>query len=87
MNLQIDWVSTGLFLVAYVFARVPGVPPRAGNGAIALACVGIAVYRLRMGQQSFNLVFVGLAVVLALYYGARALKSGPRRRATVDDED
>ena len=80
MKLAIDWFSTILFLSVYAFARIPAVPLRVGNLALAAACGVIAVYRFRMGTQGPNLIFVGIAVALGIYYLMRGLRTfgGPR---------
>lgn len=87
MKFGVDWVSTGIFLAAYLFSRIPGVPPRVGFFAIAAACGGIVFYRYRMGGiQGPNLIFVGVAAALGLYYVLRALVA-PARRAPKNTED
>jgi hypothetical protein len=74
MNVGIDWVSTAIFIAAYLFAQVRTVPMKLRYGVLAGACVLIALFRLRGGAQGLNLVFVGIAGGLAVYYAVKAMK-------------
>jgi hypothetical protein len=88
MKLGIDWVAMAILGAAYGFSRVPGVNPRLGNGAMAAAC-GIVGYRYyaRGVQIQFNLVMLGIACALALYYLSRAVTgAGTKKRAPSSDD-
>jgi hypothetical protein len=89
MRLGVDWVAMAILGAAYLFSRVPGVNARLGNTAIAAACGVIAFrYYQRGTQVSFNLVMMGVAVALGLYYLSRAFSgAGGRRRAPKGDDD
>ena len=78
MNVGIDWVSAAIFVAAFLFSQIRAVPVRARYGVLALACGAIGAYRLRQGAVGPNMVFVGLAVALAVYYAFRAMRAGPR---------
>jgi hypothetical protein len=91
VRLGIDWVSMAILLTAYVFSRIPGVNLRLGNAAVGVAC-GIIAYRYFERWQAaravqFNLVMLGLAVALGLYYFGKAIAAGgSKRQAPKDDE-
>ncbi|MFZ5469919.1 MAG: hypothetical protein ACOZIN_10830, partial [Myxococcota bacterium] len=61
MRLGVDWVSVGIFVVAYVVSQVRVLPVPVRYGALSGACGLIAVLRLRMGAAGVNLIFVGIA--------------------------
>jgi hypothetical protein len=75
----IDYVSLGIFLVAYVVAQIRSIPVRIRYGLLGAACALIGVKRLSTGTRGFNLVFVGLAFALAVYYLVRAMRAPPQR--------
>jgi hypothetical protein len=91
MKLGIDWVSMAILAVAYVFSRIPGVNLRMGNTAVGIACCVIAYrYYERWSAAKavqFNLVMLGLAVLLGLYYFAKAITSGGSKRQAPKDEE
>ncbi|MBK7863221.1 MAG: hypothetical protein IPJ65_32355 [Archangiaceae bacterium] len=89
MKLGIDWVAMAILAVAYGFSRIPAVPPRVGNLGLAAACGVIAFRYYQRGLQvQFNLVMLGLACALALYYVSKAISgAGGRRRAPKSDDD
>lgn len=87
MQIGIDWVSTGIFLAAYVFAQIRTVPLKLRYGVLAAACAAIAVLRLRMGTHTFNLVFVGIAAALCLYYAVKVATSHDRPKVSHGDDD
>ena len=78
MRIDIDYVSFAIFAGAFLFAQIRAVPVKVRYSGVALACAAIAVYRLRSGAAGVNLVFVGLAAALAVYYVYRAISAGPR---------
>ncbi len=71
----IDYVSLGIFLVAYVIAQIRTIPVRIRYGLLGAACGMIGIMRLRNGARGVNLLFVGLAFALAVYYAVRAMRS------------
>ena len=88
MKLGIDWVSLAILAAAYVFSRIPGVNARLGNSAMAAAC-GVVAYRYyeRGTAIQFNLVMLGVAIALALYYVFRAVSgAGTKKPPKTDDE-
>lgn len=74
-RIGIDWVSLGIFVVAYVIAQVRTIPIRVRYGVLAAACGAIALWRLKLGAVGINMAFVVLAGVLAAYYLVRAFRS------------
>src|SRR5687768_11426145 len=79
MGIGIDWVSLGIFVVAYAFAQVKAAPVRLRYAVLAGACGIIAAYRMRTGAQGINLVFVGLALALCVFYLIKAIRAAPRQ--------
>jgi hypothetical protein len=75
MRLGIDWVSAALFVGAYLFSLIRAVPIRLRYAGLSAACGVIAVHRLRLGAVGPNQIFVGVAVLLTLYYAFRAVRS------------
>lgn len=88
MQIGIDWVSMGIFLVAYALSQVNAIPIKLRYFVLAAACAAIAVYRMRWGMAGVNAIFTGLAVALAVYYVIRALgaRDQPRRQSGDDDD-
>ncbi len=80
MQVGIDWVSLGIFLVAYVISQIRTVPLRVRYAVLSVALGIIAVYRLRLSAVGINLVFSGIAAALCLFYAYRAVKAGPAQR-------
>jgi len=78
MRLGIDYVSAAIFIAAFLFSQVRAVPVRVRYGVLALACGAIGAYRLQLGAVGPNMIFVGLALALAVYYAFRAMRAGPR---------
>jgi hypothetical protein len=80
MRFAVDWFSTILFLSVYAFSRIPGVPPRVGNLALAAACGVIVGYRFKNGGLvGPNAIFVGIAAALGIYFLTRAFGGGGGR--------
>ena len=71
----IDWVAVAILLAAYGFSQIRTVPLRARHGVFALACFIIAAWRMRTGAAGNNLIFVGLAVALGLFYAVQAIRT------------
>ncbi|MEW5737638.1 MAG: hypothetical protein AB1938_01865 [Myxococcota bacterium] len=78
MAIGIDWVSVAILAAAWVFSMVRSVPVRFRHWGFAVACFVIVALRLRKGVAGANLVFVGLAVVLGVFYAIQGLRA-PRR--------
>jgi hypothetical protein len=88
VKLGIDWVSLAVLAGAYIFSRIPGVNLRMGNGAMAAACGFVAFrYWQRGSAIQFNLVMMGVAIALALFYLFRAIRGGGPRRAPQSDDE
>ena len=89
MRFGVDWFSTILFLSVYAISRIPGVPSRVGNIALAAACAVIVWYRYTHGGLAGpNAIFVGIAGALGVYYLSRAFNTGgqgPRKKPSSDD--
>jgi hypothetical protein len=85
MSYGIDWFSTILFLAVYGFSRIPGVPARLGNAALAAACGFISWHRYSHGGLvGPNAIFVGIAAALGLYFVTKVFAgsgSTPRRKS------
>lgn len=75
----IDWVAVVVLGAAWIFSTIRTVPLALRYGVFALACFGIAGYRLYLGATGLNLLFVGIAAVIGVQYAVRALKA-PRSR-------
>jgi hypothetical protein len=78
MQVGIDWVSAAIFGVAFLISQIRAVPVRGRYSVLSLACGAIGGYRLRLGAAGPNMVFVGIAFALAVYYAFRAIRPGPR---------
>ena len=73
MNLGIDWVSAGIFIVTYLFAQVRQVPVRVRYVVLALGCGAICAYRTQhFGTQGINFVITLVAAALGVYYLVKA---------------
>ncbi len=71
----IDWVAVVILGAAWLFSTVKTVPLKVRNGVFALACFGIAGYRLAMGAQGVSLIFVAVAAIIGAQYAWRALRN------------
>lgn len=71
----IDWVAVVVLGAAWVFSTIRSVPLSVRNWVFALACFGIAGYRLYLGATGLNLVFVAVAAVIGVQYAVRALRA------------
>jgi hypothetical protein len=75
MGVGLDWVAVALLAAAWGFSQVRAVPLRFRHFGFALACLLIAAWRLRLGAAGLNLVFVGVAVALAISYLVQGLRA------------
>ncbi len=76
VNLTIDWVSAGIFLVTYAFSQIRAVSLRLRYVVLALGCGAIAGYRfVTFGQHGVNFAITLAAVALAVFYLVRALQA------------
>lgn len=64
MNIGIDFVALAVIGVAMIIGQIRQVPPAMRFFVMAAAFGIIAVYRLRMGAQGFNL---GIVVICAVF--------------------
>ncbi len=71
----IDWVAVVVLGAAWLISTIRTIPLAIRNWVFALACFGIAGYRLYLGAQGMNLLFVVIAAVLGVQYAVRALRS------------
>jgi hypothetical protein len=71
----IDWVAVVVLGAAWAFSNVRTVPIAVRHWVFALACFGIAGYRLFRGAQGMNLLFVIIAAAIGLQYAIRALRT------------
>jgi hypothetical protein len=75
----IDWVAVVVLGGAWIFSTIRTVPLAIRYWVFAIACFGVAGYRLYQGAAGLNLVFVVIAAVIGVQYAVRALKV-PRER-------
>ncbi len=78
MNVGIDWVSLGIFAVAYVIAQIRTVPPRVRYIVLAVAMGAIAANRMCLPAAGVNLAFTALAAGLAVWYLIQAFRAPSR---------
>lgn len=71
----IDWVAVVVLGLAWGFSMVSAVPQHIRHWVFALACFGIAGYRLYLGAQGINLLFVVIAAAIGVQYAMRALRT------------
>lgn len=71
----IDWVAVVVLGAAWVISTIRTIPLAVRNWIFAIACFGIAGYRLYLGATGLNLVFVAIAVVIGVQYAVRALRA------------
>lgn len=71
----IDWVAVVVLGAAWAFSNVRTVPIAVRHWVFALACFGIAGFRLYRGAQGMNLLFVIIAAAIGLQYAVRALRT------------
>jgi hypothetical protein len=69
----IDWVAFVVLGLAWAFSNVRTVPLALRHWVFALACFGIAGYRLMRGAAGLNLLFVIIAAAIGAQYAWRAL--------------
>ncbi len=78
MRVGIDYVSLVLFVIGWAVSRIPVLPAWARHAALAVSCGLIAIWRASMGAAGLNVIFVVLAALLAVAYGAQALRARGR---------
>ncbi len=78
-SIDIDWVAVVVLGAAWAFSNIRRVPQHIRHWVFALACFGIAGYRLSRGAQGLNLLFVFIAAAIGLQYAVRALRT-PKNR-------
>ncbi len=71
----IDWVAVVVLGIAWGFSNIRSVPQHIRHWVFALACFGIAGYRLYRGAQGMNLLFVIVAGAIGVQYAIRALRT------------
>jgi hypothetical protein len=74
----IDWISAGIFLVAYVVSQMRTLSVRQRYLVLAIAMALITVRRFAFGFQGVNGIFTGIAAALCAFYAYKASKA-PRR--------
>lgn len=75
----VDWVAVVVLGAAWAFSTVRTVPQHIRHWVFALACFGIAGYRLYGNRQGLNLLFVVIAAAIGVQYAVRALRT-PKNR-------
>ena len=78
MQLGIDWVSAGIFFVAFIVGQMRSLSPRLRYAVWAVALGLITVFRVRWGFAGVNGLFTGFAAALTLYYAYKAWKAPGR---------
>jgi hypothetical protein len=72
----VDWVAVVILGAAWAFSNVRTVPQNIRHWVFALACFGIAGYRISRGAyQGMNLLFVIIAAAIGVQYAIRALRT------------
>lgn len=71
----IDWVAVVVLGIAWGFSNIRTVPQHIRHWGFALACFGIAGYRLYRGAEGMNLLFVIVALAIGVQYAVRALRT------------
>lgn len=71
----IDWVAVVVLGIAWGFSNIRTVPQHIRHWVFALACFGIAGYRLYRGAEGMNLLFVIVALAIGVQYAVRALRT------------
>jgi regulator of protease activity HflC (stomatin/prohibitin superfamily) len=71
----IDWVAVVVLGVAWGLSNVRAIPQNVRHWIFALACFGIAGYRLYGGAAGLNLLFVIVAAAIGVQYAIRALRT------------
>ena len=75
-SVGVNWVAVAVLGAAWIFSNVRAVPQAVRHWVFALACFGIAGYRVARGAyQGMNLLFVIIAVVIGVQYAMRALRT------------
>ncbi|MCL2625291.1 MAG: hypothetical protein FWD46_00545 [Cystobacterineae bacterium] len=76
--LGVDYVSLIIFVAAYMFTWVRSVPLRVRDAVFGLALGGIGTYRMVLGAKDFNFAIALAALVIGIFYLAKALRGGRR---------
>ncbi len=71
----IDWVALVVLGAAWIFSTVRTVPLAIRHWVFAIACFGIAGYRLYRGATGMNLLFVVIAAAIGVQYAVRAIRT------------
>lgn len=71
----IDWIAVVVLGAAWLFSNVRAVPLAIRHGVFAIACFGLAGFRLMRGVQGINLLFVIIAAAIGAQYAVRAVKA------------
>jgi hypothetical protein len=74
LRVGVDWVSLVLVLAAYALSQVRTLSLRLRYGGMAIAFVGMALARLRLGVAGMNGVLTAMAAALAVFYAYRAFR-------------
>jgi uncharacterized membrane protein YfcA len=85
MQIGVDWVSMGIFLVAFAISRVNAISLRLRYVVLAAACGAITAYRLQAKVKPE--VFTWFALALAGYYVFRAIGARSQPRGSHGDDD
>lgn len=71
----VDWVAVVVLGAAWAFSNVRTVPLAVRHWVFAIACFGIAGFRLLRGAQGTNLIFVLIAGGIGVQYALRAIRA------------
>ncbi len=71
----IDWVAVVVLAAAWAFSTVRAVPLFLRHWVFALACFGIAGFRLYRGATGVTLLFVLVAILIGVQYAVKALRT------------
>jgi hypothetical protein len=75
----VDWVAVVVLGLAWALSNVRTIPLAVRHWIFAVACFGIAGFRLYRGAQGLNLVFVIVAGAIGAQYAWRAVQAGKTR--------
>jgi hypothetical protein len=87
-SIGVDWVSMGIFLVAYALSQVNSIPLKIRYAVLSAACAAIGFFRVeRFGLKGINAAFTGFAIVLCIYYAVRVATARDQPRVQRGDDD